>query len=549
VIASPPVRRLLAFGRPEIRPLLLSAAAGAMAAGSALALMATSGWLIDRAAQRPATVLALSAATASVRGLAIGRGSFRYLERLLSHDGAFRVLGRVRIWLFEQLEPRVPGGAIHSGRQLRHMVDDVAGVQDLWLRLILPAAITAAASVLAVGIALALLPLAGIVLAGGILATTAASAALVTRGRDQARRRRASTAGELSARIVDLVRGAPDLAAYGAQDAAMARIAELDAELARVDKQMATGVGRSSTAGILGSGATLAAMIVTAVAAVRTGRLPTVDLAALVLLAMAAFEPLAPLMAGLARAGEDLDAVRSVLEVGDQPIPVCDPREPLPTPGGIPAVKLCKIVAGYGPGHPPAVSGFDLDIQPGERVALVGPSGSGKSTVAYVLARFVDLYSGSYTLDGHDVRLMAPDDVRRLICLVPQDIHVFNASIRDNVRLGRPEASDTEIASVLERVGLGSWLASQGSGLETRLGAARGGLSGGEQRRLGVARALLADPAILVIDEPTAHLDRDTADLVLADILGSAGNRSVLCITHDPLDRRGVDRVVAMPTH
>ncbi|MGB6453998.1 MAG: ABC transporter ATP-binding protein, partial [Streptosporangiaceae bacterium] len=239
-------------------------------------------------------------------------------------------------------------------------------------------------------------------------------------------------------------------------------------------------------------------------------------------------------------------SARRVCAVLDSPEPVHEPAAPRPLPEGPVTVTLREVSVRYQPDGPLALDRLDLDLAPGKRVALVGRSGAGKSTVANVLLRFCDLTGGTVELCGENLASYAGDDVRRLIGGCPQDPHLFDDTVAANLRLARPSASDDELLEAAERARLLTWIRALPDGLDTRVGARGTAISGGERQRIAVARAVLADPAVLVLDEPTASLDPDTARALMADVLAVTEGRATLLITHELSALNRADEVVVL---
>ena len=545
-----PLLRLIRLARPMRWQLLLAVAAGAAATGSAVALLAVSGFLLARASQHP-NIVAISIAVVAVRALGITRGFARYAERLASHDAAFRVLAQVRVAIYARLERLAPAGltAFRSGDLLARLVGDVDATQDLFIRGIAPPAAAAAVGAAAAGACLALLLPAGLVVVAG-LAVAGLAAPLITAA--VARRSAVAAAparGDLGAAVTDMLSGAADLQAFGAQDQALAKIAAADAALTGLARRSATaaatGTGLSSAA----AGLTLWAVLLAGVAATGSGALGRVPLAALTLTALAAFEAVTALPAAAIQLGQARTSAARIAAVLDAPEPVSDPSAPLPAPGRPVRVRLSGASVRYGPAGtlaPLALDGLDLDLAPGRRVALVGPAGAGKSTVASVLLRFTGLAAGSATLNGQPVERYAAGDVRSVIGGCPQDPYLFDTTIRENLRLARPGATDAELGHAVAQALLAPWIASLPGGLSTRVGMHGVEVSGGERQRIALARALLADPAVMILDEPTAHLDPGRREELTSRLLAARPDRSVLLITHDPAGLDQADEIVVL---
>jgi thiol reductant ABC exporter CydC subunit len=542
------LRRLLALAGAPRRRLVLSACLGTLTVASGVGLMATAGYLITRAAEQPA-ILSLMTAIVAVRFFGIARPLSRYLERLASHDLALRALGHVRTRVYERIEPLAPTqlDGYAKGDLLSRMVADVDSLQDLYLRGVLPPLIALLAGAISVGAAAAFLPVAALVLAAGLLAGGVVAPALAGHLVTRARQRQAPARGQLSTELVELLGAAPELAAYGAEGAGLARVRAADHALVRIGRSDALGGGLAEAVGLVVAGVTVAGVLMLAVAAHAAGDLDRVLIAMLALLALASFEAVQPLSAVARELPATLGAGRRILDLMDREPAVVDPADPAPPPKPPFTVALEDVRARYRSGEGPALDGVSLRLEPGRRVALLGASGAGKTTVVNLLLRFLEPEQGRVTLGGRDLRDYRQEDVRRLIAVAGQDSHLFSTSIRENVRLARPGASDTDIERALRRARLSRWVSDLPDGPDTLVGELGRELSGGQRQRLVLARALLADAPVLVLDEPTAHLDPRTAEELMEDILAAAGERSVLLITHRPEGLGLVDEVVMLP--
>jgi thiol reductant ABC exporter CydC subunit len=538
----------LALGTRSMRGrLLLAVLAGAAGSGCGVALLAVSGFLLARASTHP-NIVAISMAVVAVRALSVGRGLFRYLERLCSHDVAFRVLADVQVAIYRRLERLAPAGlaAFRSGDMLTRLISDVDATQDLFIRGIVPplaAALVGAGASTAVLLILA--PAAGVLAAGLLAAGVLVPLVTVASGR-RAARRAAPARGELGAAVTDLLGGAAELHAFGAVEAGLARVQAADAELTHLARRSASASGLGIGLGAAVSGLTLWGVLLLGVAATGSGSLGRVPLAVITLTALAAFEVVTALPAAALALGQSRAAADRIADVLDAPDPVRSPESPFPAPGLPVEISIRGGTVRYLPDEPPAVRDIDLDLGPGRRVALVGATGAGKSTLAAVLFRFIDLSSGTVRLNGRDLAGYDPDDVRAVISGCAQDPHIFDTTIRDNLRLARPQATDAELTRAAADARLLDWITSLPRGWDTPTGTHGATLSGGQRQRLALARALLADPALLILDEPTAHLDPANRRALTADLLAATAGRATLLITHelDGLDQ--VDEIVVL---
>ncbi|MFF1403118.1 thiol reductant ABC exporter subunit CydD [Streptomyces sp. NPDC058294] len=520
---------------------------GSLAVGSAVALMATSGWLISRASQQP-PVLYLMVAVTATRAFGIGRAVFRYAERLVSHDAVLRMLADTRVAVYRRLERLAPAGlrTVRRGDLLTRLVADVDAFQDYWLRWLLPAAVALAVSAASVGFTAWLLPEAGAALAAGLLAAGVGVPLLTARVARRTERRLAPARGVLATRVTDLLTGTAELTVAGALPGRTAAVRRADGTLTRIAARAATVTGLGDGLTALVSGLTVTATALLGAQAVAAGRLGGVAMAVVVLTPLAAFEAVLGLPLAVRHRQRVRRSAERVYEVLDAPEPVREPERPRQAPASPFPVVVKGLTARYAGQRREALAGLDLTLERGRRVAVVGASGAGKSTLAQVLLRFLDPEAGSYTLAGVDACALAGDDVRRLVGLCAQDAHLFDSSVRENLLLARKDATEAGLREALARARLLDWVDSLPDGLDTLVGEHGARLSGGQRQRLALARALLADFPVLVLDEPAEHLDLPTADALTADLLAATEGRTTLLITHRLAGLDAVDEVLVL---
>jgi len=521
------LRRAAALVAPRRARLALSVALGAAAIAASVGLLTTSGYLIVRASERP-PILLLTVAIVGVRFFAMARAVLRYGERLASHDLAFRVLADLRERFYARLAPLVPAGLprLRAGDVLSRFVADVDQLQHLYLRALSPPLIAALVIALAGTVGALIHPAAGAVLTGALLLTaTAVPAATAFAARSSARRQ-APARAELSAELVEALGGAAELALLGQDRARLARVRAADAKLAAATSRDALAGGLAT-----GLGTLLAGLAVVAVLAVSAGRVSAVALGALALLTIAAFEAVAPLPAAAQQLGACAAAAQRLEEITAVPVPVADPPSPRPLPAEptLAAHGVCLRFDGR-----PVLDDVDLTLRPGHAVAVTGPSGCGKTTLAQLLVRLRDPDAGTVTYGGVDVRELAQDDLRRAVVLIAQDAHIFATTVRENLRLARRAATDAELEQALAAVGLHV-------ALDAPCGDEGERLSGGQRRRLAVARGLVSDARVLIFDEPAAHLDPPAARALHERLARERATRAVLVIAHTHGGLEGYD--------
>jgi thiol reductant ABC exporter CydC subunit len=520
-----------------LRPARLAAPVGlgALAVTCGTALVGLAGYLICRAARQP-PILELTVVIVAVRGLALARPLARYAERLDAHDLAFRSLGEVRARVFARIEPLAPAGleAYRDGELLSRMVADVDQLQDLALRLLVPLGVALVSSAAIVGGAALLWPPAGALLAIGLACAAVLPPAVAARVAARHRRRQARLRARLTADLVDAIGAGEELWLNGADGRAAEAIAADDRALVRVALRDAQGAGAAGALGLALTGLTTVGTLAATTAAAGRGALSPLLVAPLTLVAMAAFEAVLPLSKAARHLPAVLAAGRRVLDLVDRPPLVSDPAVPARPPSRRFGLALRDVVVERDQDRRRVLDGVGFELAPGERMVVGGPSGAGKTTLAQLLVRFLERQGGDARMGPHDLREHRQDDVRAAVLLCEQEPHVFDSTVRENLAFARPGASDERIRAALGHAGLGDWVDSLPRGLDTPVGERGRALSGGQRQRLALARAFLADPAVLVLDEPTAHLDASTAAALLDDLWARAGGRSVLLVTHGP---------------
>ena len=532
----------LGLDRRDRRRVLVAAGVGLAGELAALGLLTTGAWLLLSASLRP-PILLLSIAIGAVQLFSFLRGTARYVERLASHSLGLSLQAELRAWLYRrlaQLVPgRLPGG--DRGDLLTRLIRDTEEAQDLVVRAAVPVLAAAAAWAAAVVTAVALLPPAGwAILAAGIVAAAGLAVAVILAGRTAAELPAAR--GAVASWALGTLTAREELAALGAGEWALDQLAERERALGACTRAAAAAVGLGRAACALAGGAGLAGVAWTGAAALRAARIGPVELGVLVFLALGVAAVFQGLPDAVGRLPVSLASLTRLARLGSLPrpapgLPADDPApQPRPAAGArrTATVALRGAAAAY-PNRPgPVLRDLDLELAPGRPVALAGPSGSGKTLVVLTLLRFLDLTAGDLSIDGTDARACSPGEVRALLAWSPEQPTLFPTSLRVNLRVGAPHATDRQITDLLRQLRLGPWLDRLEQGLDTVLAPWDHPVSGGELQRLSVARAVLADRPVLLLDEPTRHLDAATADAVLRAVLERAADRSLLWITHRP---------------
>ena len=559
-VLSPRERRALrrAVGLLDLDSsrFVLAVLAGTAGMASAVALSGVAAWLIARASQMP-DVVALGVAPVAVRLFGVSRSVLRYCERLVSHDTALRGMGALRTRLYEALAAARTDTVVglRRGDVLARVGSDIDAVGDLVVRAYLPATVAAVlGAATSVGVGLVYWP-AGLILAiclllsglGAPLATIR-SARMV----EQARQRQAT---ELSAEVLAVLEGAPELMVCGRLADSMHQVASREENLVRLRDRAAVPAAIAAALDVAAMGMAVVGNLVIGVGAVAAGQLAPVWLAVIVLVPLAAFEAISALgpasvqlvrSAGAAcRIVELIEAAETSASAGAA---VCPDARKLPMPSAHgPRLRARNLSVGW-PGGPVVAEGIDLDLRVGSRVAIVGPSGIGKSTLLATLAGLLEPRGGTLTLDGVPPWQVARSQAAARVCLTAEDAHVFHTNVLENLRVARGDVTPAEARQLLDQAGLGDWLEALPDGVETVVGTDAATLSGGERRRLLLARALAAPAPLMLLDEPGEHLDATTADRLVADLLtvGTRQGRGTLLVTHRLSSLAHADEVLVM---
>jgi ATP-binding cassette subfamily C protein CydC len=529
----PILRRLLGLAAPFWRWIALSTLLGFLTIGASVGLMAASAWIIAKAALQP-SIAEIQVAIVGVRFFGIARAVFRYAERLVSHNTTFKMLTQLRVWFYTALEPLAPARLMQyrSGDLLSRITADVNTLEDFYVRVLAPPLVAALILALMMVFMGSFVPLLAGVIAAFMLGLGLGVPFLTHRlGREPGRELIRARA-DLSAALVDGLQGMADVVAYGAQAKQFDQVSAASADLIAHQRRMAWIDGLQAALGVLS--------VSLATVAVLWVAIPLVDginLAVLALATIASFEAITPLPQTFQYLESNLEAAgRLVALVEDVPPAVVDPACESPRPQGFDLVAE-GLSFRYPADHegervPPALDEVAFSVAQGERVAIVGPSGAGKSTLVNLLLRFWAFDTGRITLGGHDLRDYRADDVRAMIGVVSQHTHLFNASIRDNLRIACEHATEHQIVAAARQAQIHDFIAGLPQGYDTPVGEQGYGLSGGERQRIAIARALLKDAPLLILDEATANLDAVTEQAILNALDTLTAGRTTLAITH-----------------
>jgi len=541
------VNRLLRFLNPFIGWVALSILLSTATIASGIGLLGTSAYLIARASLQP-SIAVLQVAIVGVRYFGISRGIFRYLERLTTHSVNFRLLAQLRVWLYRTLEPLAPARLqdFSSGDLLNRILGDVDNLENFYVRGIAPF-ITAGLVMVGMGLFLGSYdPTLGAILVAGMIFSGLVMPVLAYWMSKNPGKAWVNLKADFHAELVERLQGISELTAYNRIADTVSRINSFGKQLARSQRSLNRRSAIMDAFTGLIPNLTMAAILWVSIPLFTESRLEGFLLPVIVLLTLSSFEAVTPLAQAAQVLNSSLESADRLFGLESIPVPVVDPAEPLPIPILPYSIHLRNVFHRYETNADSALDAISLELNSGKHIAVVGASGTGKTTLSNVLLRLWDFDAGEYEINRVDVRCYRTADVRNLYSVISQSGYLFNATVRQNLRLAGPNASDSDVHRALVSAGLENWLRDLPAGLDTWIGEHGLRMSGGERQRLAIARAILQDRPIAVLDEPTAHLDALTELAVIQQIQQAFAEKTVLWITHRLIGLEAMDEIVVL---
>lgn len=533
-----PLLRALRFALPFWRGMLLATLLGTLTIASSISLMSTSAWLISKAALQP-SIAELSVAVVGVRFFGIARGIFRYLERFVSHETTFRLLAHLRVEFYKRLEPLAPARlvSLRTGDLLSRVIEDIESLQNLYLRAIAPPLVALIIALLFTLFLNLFHPLLAVVILVFMLAAGIGVPLLAWWGNDQSGADKVALRAELDAALVDSIQGMAETLVYGQTPNQFHKLHTLNQQIALKDRRIAHFDALQLALTVFLTSAAALTVLVIAIPHIDGIYLATVTLAT-----VAVFEAFSPLAQAAVQLGVTAQAARQLFEITDL-LPVITPSIEPANPPPNPDLDIHDLSFRYIPDSPLVLHHLSLKLNAGQHIAVLGDSGSGKSTLVNLLVRFWDYDSGQITLGGHDLRSYNPIDIRNQFGVMSQRTHIFNTTIRENILIARKDATRDELETAAQRAQIHDFIQSLPDGYDTYIGEGGRQLSGGERQRIALARVLLKQAPIILLDEATANLDADTEYAVMQTVLRVAQERSLLIFTHRRIFLDQMDQV------
>ena len=539
------ITRLLKMMMPFRWWVALSVLLAFATMGASVGLMAMSAYLISKAAL--VTGFAdLAVAVTFVRGFAIARAALRYAERYVTHLMTFRILTRLRVWFYKAIEPLAPARlqGYHSGDLLTRIVADIETLDQFYVRVVIPPL----AAALVMGLVFVILGAFDWTLAWvlvGFLLVTGVALPLLTRTLSKpAATQMITSRSALNTAVMDEIQGMADLLAFDQTAVYQARSIQLSSDLESAHMRLAVWRGLSGALAVMLASLAGLTVLILAIPLVTGGQIQGLFLALLPLTAIVSFEAVQPLSTALQQLETSQSAARRLFELIDVE-PAIEPAAASPKPADN-SLEFRHVSFRYGPEEPLVLDDVSFAIPAGERLFISGASGAGKSTIVNLLLRFWQEQSGDILIGGQKASAFHDDNWRALIGVASQQIHLFNGTIRDNLLLAKGDATDEELAAACKAAQIHTFIASLPLGYGTHVGENGFKLSGGERQRLSIARVILRDAPILILDEVTANLDALTEQRVMATLAEFMNGRTTIIISHRPLGLTRADQVLAM---
>ena len=540
------VWRLLGFMKPLRGWILISTMTGFSTVAAGVGLLGTSAYLIASAAFHP-SIAELSVAVVGVRFFGISRGVFRYLDRLVSHHVNFRLLSILRIWFYDCLKLLAPARLIHyqRGDLLSRAIGDIDALDQFYVRAVSPVISAIFATVgfsLLVGSWNVRL---GWILAAGLSVTSFVLPALVYIFSQDPAKQLVDQWAILSQTMLDTLRGAAEMMVFQQQEEELTQINRVSLQTNRAQVGLAHSQGLSNGMNAVLTQGTVALMLLVGIPLVRTGELDGIMLAVIVLITMASFEISIPIAQAAQFWESSLQAARRLFEMADQQPAIIEPVIPVSVPEK-PNILIRNLSFQYHGNLPLAADHLNINLSYGRKIALVGENGSGKTTILNLLMRFWDCQPGEILIDGIPVQEFSPKELRQRIGYVSPGGAIFQTTLRQNLLLANPGALDADLLRVLDCVQLGEWVQTLPDGLDTWLGASGLTISGGQLQRIQLARGLLMDAPIYLLDEPTTHLDVETENRLISLFRSIFQNRSLVWVTHRLVGLDWLDEILVL---
>jgi thiol reductant ABC exporter CydC subunit len=541
------VIRLLTFLKPFIKALLLSLLLSTVTIASNIGLMGTSAYLISAAALHP-SIADLQVAIVGVRFFGIARAGLRYAERLVSHSLNFHILARMRVWFYQKLEPLAPARLLfsRSGDVLTSAVADIETLEDFYIRVISPP-LVAILTTIGMGLFIGTIhPALILPLVSGLLLSAFCLPVLMYLITRKTSRAWINQRADMNAWLLDTLQGLDVLTAHGETSTRLKEMESINQEYGRTQVRLALRSGLGSGLNILFSSGTVWVLLLVAIPLVASEKIDGVLLAVIVLASIASFEAASPMPVAAQKLEGALAAAGRLFRLADQRPSVNDMSSNPLSVGEFQSLSLSNLSFRYSEDLPDAVTHISLDLPAGKHIAIVGPSGAGKTTIASLLQRFWDTPDGQIFLNGKEIHSFTDKDVRRLFGVVSQTTDLFTLTVRQNLLLAQPAAQEDDLWNALEQSQLDVWVRSLPQGLDAWLGDRSLQMSGGERQRLAIARAILQDAPVFLLDEPTANLDALTEDAILTTLARITQPKTLLWITHRMKGLEYLDEIIVL---